>query len=213
MNACDIYVMSHNDELWPEYTIPVAKEFLDTGGAMILFKQESDQMTAFMRALGYSQITNQGGGSYLHQFNPNLPSNDPIRYGPFSPYATTSSTLMYWGEDWGNPGRLGGVNSYPNDMVVYTGANDPAIFNAADNRATALRLTNKSLVWFGDGGFIGHDVNTWNNYGVSPFMIQDNYLPVVRPNYRNDIGVYNSMLVANSVAWAITQTGNRTTTP
>jgi hypothetical protein len=164
-----------------------------------LSENVSGNIVNLFNALGYNITYNGGGIGALHQFDTSLPAADPIRYGPFSPYSETEKAKgMYWGQDGISGGRLSGFNKY-GDAVVYTSGTNP--YKPSDDMASAVRLTTKPFMWFADGGF------------AYPIRISNGYLPVVYPNFSDSKSISNSIIIANSVAWAITQTGNRTSTP
>lgn len=146
--------------------------------------------------------------------------DDMVLNGPFGDVRG-----LQWGEDasWARA-----VTNIPeNDIVVYSRAKSlvsqkPADYEYDADMITAFRHKTKNFIYFGDGGFtsstIGGDLPTNNSRTINPFFWKNEggkkFIPIPKPGYGRSqpllsstttFPVYNSVIFANIMAWAVYQ--------
>jgi hypothetical protein len=223
LSKCDIYMQGHYVYMNGSAISAEIKKFVtDKGVAMLYMQQDLGNVTPLLNSLGYTNIKNVYARQFMFEFDKNLPADDPIRYGPFSPYSDAEKAKgLAWGEDTGNPGVIYNYSDYASDMVVYTSGSNNGGGDTSGKKggpfenngyATGARFLSNPVLWFGDGGWTDGAYPTSATY--SAFLLQSKYLPIAKTGYADNAGGYtgkvsNSVIFGNSVVWAISQTGHR----
>ncbi|WP_108822535.1 hypothetical protein [Dysgonomonas sp. Marseille-P4361] len=155
---------------------------------------------------GYSAKINLGSGAVY----PLTDVDDEILNGPFG-----DVRKQYWGEDasWAR-----GVKNIPlNDIIVYSYGNTVASNDAGlAKMITGFRHKTKNFIYFGDGGFTSSTFSGENPTSTSTTMHPlywkneggKKYIPIAKSGYgkhSTKYPVYNSVLFANIMAWAVYQ--------
>jgi len=111
----------------------------------------------------------------------------------------------YWGEDASSTTRTVGLPL--NDIEIYSSDADYSQTTpTSTNAITAFRHKYFNLIWIGDGGFNSNHSGTSNT--ICPFKLDANNFPTFKTNYGRGTTakqqpVYNAILTANAIAWAI----------
>jgi hypothetical protein len=170
-------------------TIDVLTRFVNSGGVVII----GDENTAhsgtmnFLKAVSTSSTGSMAAnGRYTMINNVINDATDPIVNGPFGSLA---------GKQIGNDATNGWYYSgLPSDYK-------PLIYKDSSTDVWGLRHNTKGVAFFGDGGWpIG--TRTSKHTAIYPSMFDVNGKPEGKPYYQGAT-VYNALLYANVMAWAI----------
>lgn len=165
----------------------VLKNFMSSGGAVILMTDPGQNTAAFWNEMLNTTVninTNDGGAGTIHPFNT---TNDTILNGPFGDIRG-----LAWGEDASTTTSLGtGIASLVD-----------AYSTRSAGRITSFKHKTMNLIWAGDGGFMSGDYTAFAT--ITPFRIDAAGKPVAETGYSSP--VYNSVFLANAIAWAIYKT-------
>lgn len=136
-------------------------------------------------------------------------TNDPILNGPFGDVRGKN-----WGEDASGTTRVVGISGSIIPFSYAQAINDPTVYSGV----TGFRHTGLNLVYFGDGGFLSNEFANGNQYPsttIEPFVAPSSggYFPVQKTTYgyagngysSGSMQVQNSIIFANTLAWAIKQ--------
>ncbi|MDL2214707.1 hypothetical protein LJC00_00770 [Dysgonomonas sp. OttesenSCG-928-M03] len=185
----------------------ILKKFVEDGGVLIAQSDDADAggpsgAMLLNTIFGTTSITNSriNRSGALYQ----MPTtNDEIMNGPFGDVRG-----KYWGEDASVSIRMTGLPA--DDVIQYSSDEDWSAATQKWGGYTMLRHKTLGLFWIGDGGFLSGDPGT-NNI-LCPFKIDENNknLPVPKQNYGHSSKqpVYNSIIFANIMAWAIKSVQN-----
>lgn len=176
------------------------RDFMKNGGVIILLCEgNSSSVQNFMRVVfGDDNITqtriHSGGGGEVYSLADDV--NDPILHGPFGDVGGKQ-----WGEDASQTCML---TNLPNlaDIHLYSNGEDLSELKSKDG-ITSFRY--KNLVWFGDAGFLS---SAPGSYIICPFKLDSDKRPITKTFGRGKhFEVYNSIIYANIITWAIGQVG------
>ena len=152
-------------------------------GVVMAFTQDNGPADAAMintlcETSGISVGVTSGGGAAgsVYRFE-NV--DNPILNGPFGDVRN-----LHWGED---------------AATTYSVSAVPAGATLLSERNTAF-VYNNSFLWIGDGGFMAGNRSDTSPTAF-PCKVDTNGKPIPKPNYSQP--VYNSVLYANALAWAI----------
>ena len=186
-------------------------DYTRAGGVVLLFTDNAGGVAEYNAHLQYLRIlfntgsiqrTAVGGGGYVY---PLANHDDLILNGPFGDIRSRT-----WGEDASATSSLQGLPL--SDLTVYAGS---TAVNSATARAGVTMFKHNSLnvFWIGDGGFLS---NTSARGSVPsavafPFATDQNDFPIRKSNYgvagngiaAGSLDVYNSIVFANAMAWAV----------
>ncbi|SEH29802.1 autotransporter outer membrane beta-barrel domain-containing protein [Chryseobacterium culicis] len=184
--------------------------YLNNKGTCIMMQQDPANASLLFQALyGDNTISFSApfGGGSIYQLSS---VNDPILNGPFG-----DARGKLWGEDAGGGSYL--TNIPAGSITNYSAANPITSTNTFVG-VSAFRDNTHNFIFFGDGGFISNPNNTTGPAGngsqvICPFAIDSNGKPIARTGYGNGgngtvagaYTVYNSIVFANALAWAIKQ--------
>nr|WP_314498767.1 hypothetical protein [uncultured Chryseobacterium sp.] len=186
--------------------------YLNQGGVLILMTDNangSGEVTPHVNvlrdvfaspAITYSTIYSAGA------VYPMINQNDKILNGPFGDIRG-----KHWGEDSSSTIMLQNVPS--SAITAYSGGS--AINSTTTNNGvTMFKHNSLNLFWIGDGGFLANFYanGEYPGFTVQPFVTDSNNFPLLK-NYgfagngysAGSLQVYNSVLFANVMAWAIEQ--------
>ncbi len=185
----------------------VLKTFLEKGGVVIAMMDNADgaassAATLINTVMGTSGVTvasiNAAGALYKFR-----DVTDEITDGPFGNLGS-----KFWGEDSSASLTATGV---PEDQIIayttdedYSQAGVPT--GVYQGGLTMFRHKTLNFFWVGDGGFLAAD--NASSETACPFKIDSNNKPIPKPTYgrgvtARDVSVYNSLVWANVLAWAV----------
>jgi hypothetical protein len=201
-NPVDIVVLGFNNHNINATIAQYYKQFLINKGVVIAFQEGTGNLGSgnLLRAvLGNNiSISSATGAGSVYQFS-NL--NNEVLNGPFGDIRGKQ-----WGEDASITICVSGFN--PNDVDILSDNKDISTPAATGSgAATGFKHNTLNFIWFGDAGFNSYSNGSTSNI-VCPFTIDMNNFPVAKPGYgRGTIKypVYNSVLTANALAWALKQ--------
>lgn len=193
------------------------KNYVDQNGVLLLFSQQPISATAIIDSICSASLTSAhtvGMLSSIYHLNKIADIDDEITNGPFGDVRN-----LAWGCDFAN---TIGVTVVPENMIVYSSninaaTNQSATGTQANVKATMFRHPTKNFFWCGDGGFIHGGTSTtatdtplWVgsiNKTVDGQTVNYPIYPIAKPNYGSNhsskMNVYNSVLFANIMAWAL----------
>lgn len=201
------------------------KQYLENGGALIMMYNAGAggqaDVARFMKWIfggNYSVTTNENAGTYdvinwnaapatgaVYQFN-NI--DDPILNGPFG---------RLQGLHWGSHYYRSSIKSslIENDAVVLSNANELSTGSGNANHAIIWRHKRYNLLFIGQDAFTSsyYDYYMTQERNHDPFKLDKDryYYPIGRPEFNNAVNpytVYNSVLLGNAVAWALSVTNH-----
>lgn len=203
----DIVVLGSNSQICASNAVSLAK-YVNDGGVLLIFNEGNGGGTrgsaaTLMNAIfGVSTISQKS--FYTKRAVYSLSSvNDPVLNGVFGDVRG-----LQWGE---NASSTCGLFGLPDDQVdVYSLAIDEST-DDLDNPdyVMAFRHKTKNVLFFGDGSFISENLGDPSS---TPFILDEKTgLPLPNSNYMTTGGsfsVYNSVIFANAMAWAMNQAEN-----
>lgn len=205
----DIIIVTYNVDL-SSSQIQMANRYLDKGGVLIVLDQHDGAGVPNLVGAIFGETlqnsVNVGDCSYVIKLN-NI--DDEILNGPFGDVRG-----LQWGEDFDNTTALQDV---PFGAIVYsaTVSGFTGLQKSSNKRVTMLRHPSKNFFWCGDSGLIrGGDAS---NRRESPLNVGERIINGISyPKYpipkthgyisasdNSTMLVYNSVLFANVMAWAI----------
>ncbi|MEN9918770.1 MAG: hypothetical protein RL662_1206 [Bacteroidota bacterium] len=202
-NPVDILVVGFDWYTTDEEAIIVA-EYVNKGGVVILASDTyggtpaKKILPAIFPELTLS-ITSVAGGRPGSIFRVEQ-VNHPILNGPFG-----DARGLQWGED--NSTTLA-VSGFPiSDIYMFSDDEDINKTNAYLGYPTMFVHKKKNLFYIGDGGFWSSDTGVTEGAIRCPFKINAGNYPIPRKAYgaesKNTLAVYNAVIFANALAWAI----------
>lgn len=211
----DIIIFTYNLRVRNENQLQMLKNYVNKGGILICLDQEStnngynSQVIGSILGIPNPTLTDIDRDAHYVQKLANI--DDEILNGPFGDIRG-----LQIGDD--NSDTKGITSALPNnDLFIYANATSAWNGNQSPNvKATMFRHKNKNFFWCGDGGLItSNDASNTSNTSY-PFRIGSKtingivypHYPVPKPGYGNmssssRIPVYNSVLFANVMAWAL----------
>jgi len=218
----DIVYMADYTLFMNNTTVNLLVDYMDKGGVVVIFNEESTVTNFINAALGVNTITvtehGRGGSVYPFPANPvfGLDTNgvqevlrqfegDPIMNGPFGDVRDKQ-----WGADINRTVTLSGLPQSPN-LAVYSYEADISTNNPAMNinNVTGFKYEseNRNMVWFGDAGFMTSYNGALSNYNNSCPLGWNTVTLFPEPKsgygHTNRWPVYNSIVFCNIMAWAI----------
>lgn len=185
-------------------------DYLNSKGTCILMQQDPNNAATFFQTFyGDNSITFNStfGGGSIYQLSS---VNDAILNGPFGDIRG-----KYWGEDAGGGSYI--TNAPLGSITTYSTA-VPITSNNTNVGVSSFRDNTHNFIFIGDGGFTSNPNNTTGAAGngsqtICPFAVDAAGKPIARTGYGNGgngtsaggYTVYNSILFANALAWAIQQ--------
>lgn len=171
-------------------TMPVIQRFVNSGGVVIVGDENtahSSTKTLINNFIAANPNNNMSAnGDYTMINNVKNDASDPIINGPFGKLG---------GLKIGNDALNGWYyNNIPTDFT-------PLVYKENSTDVWGMRHKTKGFAFFGDGGWpMGTMKNSLTT--IYPAMFNGSGYPVGKPYYGGAI-VYNSVLYANVMAWAI----------
>ncbi|GEM_PF-2137319 len=148
-----------------------------------------------------------GSVGNVFKFTDNI--DDPITNGPFGDVRD---------KNWGTHYYIGGVKteSIKDDVYVLSTTDDCVVsqYRLTPGYTTAFRHKTKNLVFFGNGRFLASYYPHIREIYHDPFKNDANYNPIPRETFgptvvaASGVNVYNSVIFANTIAWAISVTNH-----
>ena len=142
---------------------------------------------------------------------------DPILKGPFGDVRG-----MYWGSHYHSAGIK--TSLIADQTIPLSGGTEQSGANnnhGNSNYTTIFRHKTKNLVWIGCDGFAATSYPLWQQSttyaGFAPFYAEQRYFrPAARTNWKEQgsaastptVSGYNSVVLANAVAWALSVTNH-----
>lgn len=186
-NKIDIIVIGYN------YTpnaasITILNDFVKNKKGVLIHSQENDANGArdLINAIAYSATTAVSGTGTTY-VNPNESIDDPILNGPFG-----DARSKHGGSDVNNSYYVTGFSS------SYTSLSSQ---NGTPSRSWLLKHNSLGYVYIGDAGWTAGSASN-NSTTIWPAAITAGGTPITK-NYNAGITVYNSIMYANTIAWAI----------
>ncbi|HCO66365.1 MAG TPA: hypothetical protein DIT04_01190 [Dysgonomonas sp.] len=184
-------------------------DYLNKGGVVILFNEyyptlANSAVRFFQDVFADPSIsgTNRNARGKSYRLSS---TNDEILNGPFG-----DARGKLWGEDASATLTINGLPL--GDIDVYSNAT--CVAGPTYSGVTMFKHKSLNLFFVGDGGFNSNN-NTYigpsyGDAGICPFAIDSNYKPIPRTNWGEGANatnqtVYNSIIFANVMAWAIKQ--------
>lgn len=205
----DIIIITYNVNLNANQ-IQMATNYVDKGGVLIVLDQHDSQLNANLVGSIFGESLSptvaNGDCNYVIKLNT---IDDEILNGPFGDIRG-----LQWGEDFNNTTCLQDI---PFGAIVYS-ATVNAFTNVQANsnkQVTMLRHPSKNFFWCGDSGLIRggdasdrreHPLNVGTriinsvSYDKYPIAKMHGYISA---SNTSTMPVYNSVLFANVIAWAI----------
>lgn len=186
-NKIDIVVIGYNYIPNAE-TISILQDFVKNKKGVLIHSQENyaNLTVDLINAISYSSSTAISGTRSTY-INPLVALNDPILNGPFGDLRDKSA-----GSDVNNSYY---VTGYSNDFI--------SLSHVGGDTSRAWFLKHKSLgyVYIGDGGWTAGDSRN-SSTTIWPAAITAGGTPIAK-RYDGGVLVYNSILYANTITWAI----------
>lgn len=188
--------------------------YLLSGGVYICF-HENEYYELMRLVFRNDKLKTPSTGTSSKPFFVNPDIDDLITNGPFG-----DMRGVFWGEDLAAGDYIPYSDIDPNEVYIYS-TNVPAkitngIWNSFESGDGVYMFRHKTLNLFfcGDGGFLSNadkKTGTYNSSTICPYAIdRSTGAPVVKYNYTSDrVGVYNSQLFGNIMAWAVKTAAER----
>lgn len=186
-NKIDIVIIGYN-YLPNAQTTQVLQDFVKNKKGVLIHAQENSYNLAvdLMNAISYSSGTSISGTRSTY-INPLVTLNDPILNGPFGDIRGRSA-----GSDVNNSYY---VTGYSNEFISLSHVEDDA------SRTWFLKHRSLGYVFIGDGGWTAGDARS-SHSNIWPAAISAGGTPIAKSYYRGVL-VYNSIMYANTITWAI----------
>jgi len=186
------------------------KDYLEKGGIVIFLSESNAGVQAVMRSvfdntsIGTAALPGSGRVMRLPMYD------DEILKGPFGDIRG-----LQWADDGAGTTAL---TSFPlEDLAWYTvedNLSSDTETSGSRGRVTAFRHKKYNLIFFGDGGFTAGQINTYGSVTSYPLtqVFTINNATEAKPvanttpygtNSSQRFNVYNSIIIANTMAWAI----------
>lgn len=181
---------------------PAFRQYLLNGGVVLAFMDNNGvQAQPFLRAVLNNNSISAGNinGAAPGMVYTLSNVNHPILNGPFGDIRG-----LQWGED---ASYTQGATGLPtNEITIFSTDTDISGSNTPQGAVTAFVHNTLNLLYVGDGGFNSSNTVNTSLYTICPFRVDANNAPIGRPNWGRGSAlytVYNSLLTANALAWAI----------
>lgn len=199
------YAISFTDEV-----INTFDDYVNRGGVLIMFTEYYPSSSSVSSMLNKILKTDKSGANdHISgtDMRFELPSgdkykDDPILNGPFGDLR---------GKEWGSDGHslfAMSKGEYPDTQVYNESPESGPCFLRYTGKRTDGSNHKKAFIFNGDGGFIsnsgryiGPKYSGMSNY--CPFAIDAAYRPIPRTNFKGSLGIYNSQIFGNILAWAV----------
>ncbi|PVH25157.1 hypothetical protein DC487_09515 [Sphingobacterium corticibacter] len=204
-NRPDIVILGYDMISIRPAVAQALNNYLNDKGVVIMMLQDAanaNTQSFFNTMFGVSNIgTNSSGTAGAMYPIEGTNPNDEILNGPFGDVRG-----RHWGEDAGT--TLGITNLPLSQITVYSYGNAINRSSVA-SRVTMFKHNTKHFFYIGDGGFVSYNGGSSNT--ICPFnydAVAKRPLPKSYGNSGNgyaagSFGAYNSMLIANVMAWAV----------
>lgn len=186
-NKIDVIIIGYN-YLPNAASIAILNDFVKNKKGVLLHSQENDANGTrdLINAIAYSSSTTVSGTGTTY-VNPIVNIDDPILNGPFGDIRNQHS-----GSDVNNSYY---VTGYSNEFTSLSHQ------NGTTNRSWFLKHNTLGYAYIGDAGWIAGDA-TDGSAVIWPARMTSGGAPISKP-YNGGITVYNSIMYANAIAWAI----------
>lgn len=186
-NKIDVIVIGYNYQ--PNAaSIAILNDFVKNKKGVLLHSQENDANGTrdLINAIAYSSSTTVSGTGTTY-VNPIVNIDDPILNGSFGDIRSKHS-----GSDVNNSYY---VTGYSNEFTSLSHQ------DGTTNRSWFLKHNTLGYVYIGDAGWIAGDASN-NSTTIWPAPMSSGGAPISKA-YNGGITVYNSIMYANAIAWAI----------